>query len=112
MMGKFGCGDCAAQFVDFDHLETHMERHHSEKNIEEEHFANGISKTVQDTGLRGRWEVLSEQPLTICDTGHNPEGIAITVQQLLSYSKPLHIVFGMVVEKDQRLYRINTEWWK
>ena len=53
------------------------------------------------TGLRGRWEVLSKHPLTVCDTGHNPEGIQEVLNNIntLPY-KTLHFVIGLVNDKD------------
>lgn len=61
----------------------------------------GIEGVVTNTHLKGRWQKLGEQPLVLCDTGHNADGISHVVQQLktLSYST-LHIVLGMVKEKD------------
>lgn len=69
--------------------------------ISKEHIRNGIEKVVSLTGLRGRWQILNEKPLTICDTGHNEAGIRQVVKQLkkLDYEK-LHIVFGAVNDKD------------
>ncbi|MDJ1469450.1 bifunctional folylpolyglutamate synthase/dihydrofolate synthase [Xanthocytophaga flava] len=69
--------------------------------IEDSHIQQGIANTVQLTGLKGRWQVLAEKPLTICDTGHNEGGIRFIVEQLkrLSYEK-LHIVMGVVNDKD------------
>ena len=64
----------------------------------------GFAQVCTLTGLRGRWEVLSQKPLTICDTGHNGHGIRYVAEQLSSLiaSSPhrLHIVFGMVNDKD------------
>ena len=71
--------------------------------------AEGFAHVVQYTGLRGRWEILSHQPLTICDTGHNSHGVRTYVEQLrqlthnpspLTPNRSLHIVFGMVADKD------------
>ena len=45
-------------------------------------IAHGFAQVSTLTGLRGRWEVLSQQPLTICDTGHNSHGIQYVVEQL------------------------------
>lgn len=61
----------------------------------------GIEQVIINTGLRGRWQRLQENPTVICDTGHNKDGIEQVVAQLktLSY-KTLHIVIGMVREKD------------
>ena len=43
--------------------------------ITDEHIQTALRQVKTLTGLHGRWEVLSRNPLTICDTGHNPEGI-------------------------------------
>lgn len=49
----------------------------------------------------GRWHVLAKQPLTICDTGHNVNGIAFVVTQLQQTAyRQLHVVLGMVKDKD------------
>ena len=61
----------------------------------------GFAKVCTMTGLRGRWEVLLEQPLTICDTGHNSHGIQYVARQLKELTNPqVWIVFGMVNDKD------------
>jgi dihydrofolate synthase/folylpolyglutamate synthase len=69
--------------------------------ISKEHIRNGIEKVVSLTGLKGRWQILNNKPLTICDTGHNEAGIRQVVKQLkkLDYEQ-LHIVFGAVNDKD------------
>ncbi len=69
----------------------------------------GFSEVCTLTGLRGRWEVLSNHPLTICDTGHNSHGlrhVSHQLQQILherllrSADTSLRVVFGMVDDKD------------
>lgn len=61
----------------------------------------GIERVVTNTGLLGRWQVLSERPYTVCDTGHNVDGITEVVSQLLAcHYDHLHIVLGMVNDKD------------
>ncbi len=53
------------------------------------------------TGLHGRWEIINTSPLTICDTGHNPEGIREVLKNIASVNyKQLHCVFGVVNDKD------------
>ena len=53
------------------------------------------------TGLRGRWEILSEHPLVIFDTGHNSHGLQYVAHQLKELTNPhIWIVFGMVNDKD------------
>jgi dihydrofolate synthase/folylpolyglutamate synthase len=79
-------------------------------DISREAIATGFAQVCTLTGLRGRWEVLSQQPLTICDTGHNSHGIQYVVEQLSRFiSSPLeggvrgatlHIILGMVADKD------------
>lgn len=60
-----------------------------------------LKKVKLLTGLKGRWFILSKQPLIICDTGHNAEGIRDVVSQIkLTPHKGLHIVFGVVNDKD------------
>ena len=51
-----------------------------------------IEHTAQRTGLRGRWEILSEHPNVICDIGHNPAALARNFAQLGSSGRPLTIV--------------------
>ena len=61
----------------------------------------GFEKVCTMTGLRGRWEALCGQPLTICDTGHNSHGIQYVARQLKELKNPnIWIVFGMVNDKD------------
>ena len=61
----------------------------------------GIARVVDNTHLQGRWQVLSRQPLVVCDTGHNVNGIGEIVRQLSHTPKGrLFMVFGMVNDKD------------
>ena len=48
----------------------------------------------------GRWQLFSENPRVICDTGHNEAGIQFVVDQLLheKYAN-LRIIIGMVSDK-------------
>jgi len=56
---------------------------------------------VSNTGLLGRWQVLQNSPKVVCDTGHNREGLIYVMQQLSKeVFKTLHIVFGVVNDKD------------
>jgi len=61
----------------------------------------GLSSVVRSTGIQGRWQVIGQNPLTICDTAHNREGMQYVTEQIrrLSYSK-LRMVIGMVEDKD------------
>lgn len=70
-------------------------------NITNEHLALGLRNTTELTGLKGRWQRLSINPLTICDTGHNEAGIKEILTQIseIKFTK-LHWVLGMVKDKD------------
>ncbi|MPL92236.1 UDP-N-acetylmuramoyl-L-alanyl-D-glutamate--2,6-diaminopimelate ligase [bioreactor metagenome] len=68
----------------------------SDKNIKE-----GIKCAAGNTGLRGRWERLSDSPEIICDTGHNANGLRIVFSQLRKQKfKRLFILLGFVAEKE------------
>ncbi len=69
--------------------------------ITNEHIHKGLLNVVQNTGLLGRWQILSEQPKIICDTAHNQHGLEIVLSELQKekYNK-LHVVFGAVNDKD------------
>ncbi|MBQ7495056.1 MAG: bifunctional folylpolyglutamate synthase/dihydrofolate synthase [Bacteroidaceae bacterium] len=71
---------------------------------------NGLARVTELTGLRGRWQTLREQPALICDVGHNVAGIRYVVRQLLDQPcKHLHIVFGMVNDKDYAQVLVELE---
>lgn len=55
--------------------------------------------TAQRTGLRGRWEKLSDSPLVICDIGHNPPALAKNFRQLEESGRELAIVYGVMADK-------------
>jgi dihydrofolate synthase/folylpolyglutamate synthase len=66
-----------------------------------DNLIRGMVDVVTSTGLLGRWQKLSQSPLTICDTGHNREGLEYVVRQLRKMTKQeLHIVMGFVSDKD------------
>ena len=84
----------AAATVDFLHEETPL-------TISRRAFLEGARDTAANTSLMGRWQKLGEQPLTVCDTGHNPHGIAYVARQLKATPhKQLYCVIGFVRDKD------------
>ncbi len=69
--------------------------------ITDEHIKTALRQVKKLTGLHGRWEVLTKHPLTICDTGHNPDGIQEVLKNIAAVSyDQLHFVIGMVNDKD------------
>ncbi|HEY5326258.1 MAG TPA: folylpolyglutamate synthase/dihydrofolate synthase family protein, partial [Mucilaginibacter sp.] len=69
--------------------------------ISDDDLKTALSRVKTLTGLHGRWEVIKKQPLTICDTGHNPEGMQEVLQNIaaVKYDR-LHFLIGMVNDKD------------
>ena len=69
--------------------------------ITNDHIHTALRQVQSLTGLQGRWQVIGEHPLTICDTGHNPEGIAEVIKNInATPHRHLHMVIGMVNDKD------------
>lgn len=70
-------------------------------NIDNHAIMKGFINVVRNTGIRGRWEVLSKDPLTIADVAHNVDGIRAVLHMLEDdQHRHLHIVLGMVADKD------------
>ena len=70
-------------------------------NISDANIKDGITNVILNTGLLGRWQIISHDPLTICDTGHNKEGLEYVMKQLKEIKKTsLHMVIGFVSDKD------------
>jgi len=69
--------------------------------LTEDMVRRGLDHTIRNTGLMGRWQIIGHNPLTVCDTGHNQAGIKLVVEQIKQTAwKELHIVIGMVNDKD------------
>ncbi|WP_430908912.1 bifunctional folylpolyglutamate synthase/dihydrofolate synthase [Maribacter sp. 2-571] len=65
------------------------------------HIENGLQNVVANTGLLGRWQHLQKEPVIVCDTAHNVEGLTVVLQQLQKQPfDTLHIVLGFVKGKD------------
>ncbi len=70
--------------------------------IPDKAVVDGIREVTSLTGLKGRWQVLRQHPLTICDTGHNEAGIREAMTQLNALPhRKFHIVLGMTGDKDR-----------
>ena len=70
-------------------------------NIPDEAVGTGFANVCEDTGLMGRWTVLRNKPLTVCDTGHNIGGWEYIASQLSSRKEGrVHLIVGFVNDKD------------
>jgi dihydrofolate synthase/folylpolyglutamate synthase len=71
--------------------------------IPETALFSGLEKVKENTGLRGRWDVLQKEPLVICDTAHNEDGVREAMAQMASIRMGQHwLIWGMVNDKDHR----------
>jgi dihydrofolate synthase/folylpolyglutamate synthase len=69
--------------------------------ISDEQLTSALSEVKNLTGLMGRWQTLQENPLVICDTGHNEDGIKEVLYNIsLTPHQQLRMVIGMVKDKE------------
>lgn len=70
-------------------------------NLSIDNVKEGFKHVETLTGLAGRWQTLSQTPHVLCDTGHNEAAWTYLSNQLNELvCNQLHIVFGMVDDKD------------
>ncbi len=73
-------------------------------NIQEDKIGQAVENMQVNTGLIGRWQVLSENPRVLCDVGHNyaclQNSMTNIYEERPSYDSKIHVVFGMVSDKD------------
>lgn len=69
--------------------------------IGNDNIQQGIESVVANTGFRGRWEIIGREPLTVCETAHNSDGIKSMLEKMdtIQFNK-LHIIYGCVNDKD------------
>lgn len=69
--------------------------------LSKEDMVAGLENVNKNTGFAGRWQVVQQNPSIIMDTGHNVEGLSLTMAQLKTQKyNQLHFVLGMVNDKD------------
>ncbi len=121
---KIGCPLHFAEEEYFDYIEGELKGLCQEKNqqtirvaasilkLDKNDVEYGIKHVVETTGLMGRWQKISDTPLTICDTGHNVgawQYLGIQLNTLIREKQntnnkevTLHMIVGMVSDKDIR----------
>lgn len=62
--------------------------------------AQGFAKVCELTGLEGRWMKVADEPLTVCDTGHNTGGWTLLAPRLAAHRGIKRMVIGFVNDKD------------
>lgn len=69
--------------------------------ITDENIKSGLENVMSLTGLKGRWQQLSEKPLVVADVSHNPDGIKELMSQVDHHRyDQLHMIIGTVNDKD------------
>ncbi len=74
------------------------------KTISVENIIRGLERVCENTGMRGRYEVVrTRRGLLTFDVAHNPDGIRALVEHVESQREfPSVIVFGVMADKDYR----------
>lgn len=81
-------------------LATLIELNKKHWKVSDTAIRNGLTNVIPNTGLLGRWQQLSNSPLTIADTAHNKEGLSYTMKQIQKVNTgELHLVLGFVEDK-------------
>jgi len=72
-----------------------------EYNLNKKHLNKGLMNVSNNTNFKGRWEIIKEEPLVICDIGHNFQAMKFIVNQLQELSHRNGIfIFGVSNDKD------------
>lgn len=70
-------------------------------HVEEKHIDRGLQNVSKNTGLMGRWQILHTEPVVVCDTAHNTEGLSLVMEQIYQQEfEKLHMVIGFVSDKN------------
>lgn len=83
--------------------------------LNEKHIREGIKKVIDNTGLKGRWQILQKRPLVICDTAHNEHGLLDVLTQITELEvSNKYFILGFVkdknVEKALSLFPKNAQY--
>jgi len=69
--------------------------------ISERNLRNGLKKVKENTGFRGRWDIVSEHPLILFDTAHNPAAMQWVAKGIANLDVDnKHFVLSFVKDKD------------
>ena len=75
-----------------------LSRHFS---LTENKIRKGLASVRSSTRFMGRWQILQEKPIVLCDSAHNEGGLRYVLKELTKIPhQRLHIVLGMVKEKE------------
>src|SRR5690606_23046789 len=70
-------------------------------SISNDDIINVFLNVGKNTGLQGRWTILSDKPLIVADTAHNRNALELLMLQVQPQKfDSLFMVFGVVNDKD------------
>ncbi len=72
----------------------------SEFQLSQESVRDGLSRVVENTGLRGRFERLSDIPLVIADIAHNKGSVELLIKEVGRLHRKVHCIWGVVNDKE------------
>lgn len=65
-------------------------------------ISRGIRNVIKNTGIQGRYEIISNKPKVIFDSAHNPEGVRVFIEEFSressNYSER-YLLFGAMKDK-------------
>ena len=75
----------------------------NEWKITDQIIREALKQVKKLTGLYGRWDIIHSKPTVVLDVAHNPDGMSQLIRQVeLTDHRELHIIIGMVKDKDVR----------
>jgi dihydrofolate synthase/folylpolyglutamate synthase len=70
-------------------------------NVTEESIKLGFQNVLFNSKLRGRWEIIQNNPTVVAEVAHNEEGIQMLIKKIETLQfQSLRIILGMVEDKD------------
>ncbi len=82
-------------------LETVYQLREMGWHLPEKKVQTALRQVKKLTGLHGRWQIVHHHPLLVFDVAHNVDGMKQVTEQLeITDHKELHIVIGMVKDKE------------
>lgn len=65
------------------------------------HIEDGLNNVSNNSGLKGRWQIIQNNPLIICDTAHNEAALKEVISQLIDLDfSTLHFIIGFSNDKN------------
>ncbi len=70
-------------------------------DLSDKSILEGFRNVVTNSGIEGRWQTVRKEPLVICDTAHNLDGISVVLQQIAEFKGGnIRFVIGFVNDKE------------